>query len=231
MKITVINGTEIKGCTYQIKESFLENLREDNEIEEFYLPKDLPHFCCGCKNCFFKSEQLCPHAEFVMPIWNAMLDSDLLVFTSPVYALRTTAQMKSLLDHLCVHWMVHRPDDRMFRKKAVILTNAIGIFNGGAQKDIATSLMWLGVSDIKKLGIGLLEGVVWNELSDKRRNIIISKVKKLAKRYKNTYKTNMGIKVGVLFAITKKMHQSISQKEEPLSADNQYWVEKGWIKL
>lgn len=87
--------------------------------------------------------------------FGAMLDCDLLVFNSPVYALRTTAQMKCLLDHLCVHWMVHRPDERMFNKKAVIITNAIGVFNGGAQKDIATSLMWLGVSDIKKLGIGL----------------------------------------------------------------------------
>jgi hypothetical protein len=28
MKITVINGTEIKGCTYHIKESFLEILRD-----------------------------------------------------------------------------------------------------------------------------------------------------------------------------------------------------------
>ena len=230
MKITVINGTEIKGCTYHIKESFLEVLHDDSEITEFYLPKDLPHFCCGCKNCFLKSERLCPHAEYVMPIWNAILDSDLLVFASPVYALRTTAQMKSLLDHLCVYWMVHRPDDRMFSKKAVILTNAIGIFNSGAQKDIATSLMWLGVSDIKKLGIGLLEGVIWNELSDKRRNIIIRKTKKLAKRYKNTNTVRKGIKVSLLFTITKMMHQVFTRKEETLSADNQYWVDKGWIK-
>lgn len=230
MKIVVINGTEIKGCTYHIKESFLEPLRDENEIIEFYLPKDLPHFCCGCKNCFLKSENLCPHAKYVMPIWQAMLDSDLLVFASPVYALRTTAQMKSLLDHLCVHWMVHRPDDRMFEKKAVILTNAIGVFNSGAQKDIETSLMWLGVSDIKKLGIGLLEGVIWNELSDKRRNIIISKSKKLAERYKHDYKTYKGIKVSILFTILKKMHQAFSKKEEILSADNQYWVDKGWVK-
>ena len=230
MKITVINGTEIKGCTYHIKESFIEVLQDGSEIKEFYLPKDLPHFCCGCKNCFFKSEQLCPHAEYVMPIWNAILDSDLLVFASPVYALRTTAQMKSLLDHLCVHWMVHRPDDRMFSKKAVILTNAIGIFNSGAQKDIATSLMWLGVSDVKKLGIGLLEGVIWNELSDKRRNTIIRKTKKLAKRYKNTNSASKGIKVSFLFAFTKLMHQMIAKQEETLSADNQYWFNKGWIK-
>lgn len=230
MKITVISGTEVKGCTYHMKESFLELLHDGNEIKEFYLPKDLPHFCCGCKRCFLKSEQLCPHAEYVIPIWDAMLDSDLLVFASPVYALRTTAQMKTLLDHLCVHWMVHRPDDRMFGKKAVILTNAIGIFNGGAQKDIATSLMWLGVSDIKKLGVGLMEGVIWNELSDKRRNIIIGKVKKLAKRYQHPYKSHKGIKIGLLFSITKKMHQIFTKKEETLSVDNQYWVDKGWVK-
>lgn len=230
IKITVINGTEIKGCTFHIKESFLEVLRDGNEITEFYLPKDLPYFCCGCKNCFFISEQMCPHAEYTVPIWNAIIDSDLLVFVSPVYALRTTAQMKSLLDHLCVHWMVHRPDDRMFDKKAVILTDAIGISNGGAQKDIATSLIWLGVSDIKKLGIGLLEGVVWNGLSDKRRNTIISKTKKLAKRYKTPYIARKGIKVSLLFALTRKMHQSFTRKEETLSADNQYWVDKGWVK-
>ncbi|WP_460263859.1 hypothetical protein [Clostridium sporogenes] len=39
MKITVINGTEIKGCTYNIKENFLEILREGNEITEFICQK------------------------------------------------------------------------------------------------------------------------------------------------------------------------------------------------
>lgn len=231
MKITVINGTEVRGCTYHIKENFLESLRNENEIIEFYLPKDLPHFCTGCKNCFLKSELLCPHAKYVMPIWEAILDSDLLVFSAPVYALRTTAQMKSLLDHLCVHWMVHRPDDRMFNKKAVILTNAIGVFNGKAQSDIETSLTWLGVSDIKKLGIGLLEGIIWKKLSEKRRNIIIEKTRKLAKRYGKNYVSHKGIKVSLLFAVTRKMHHAIARQEETLSADNQYWLDKGWIKL
>lgn len=231
MKVTVINGTEVKGCTYNIKETFIEVLREGNEITEFYLPKDLPYFCCGCKNCFIKGEEFCPHAKYVMPIWNAMRESDLLVFASPVYALRTTAQMKSLLDHLCVHWMVHRPDERMFHKRAVILTNAIGVVNSGAQKDIATSLSWLGVTDIKKLGVGLIESVFWNELSDKRKNAIISKTKMLAARYKEVQKAHKGLKVTLKFALTKRMHQTFAKKENPLSVDNQHWADKGWIKI
>ena len=231
MKITVITGTEVKGCTYQIKELFLEPLREGSEIIEFYLPKDLPHFCRGCKTCFFKSELLCPHADYVLPIWNAMLDSDLIVFATPVYALRATGQIKALLDHLCVHWMVHRPDERMFSKRAVILTNAIGVFNGGAQRDIATSLMWLGVSDIRRLGVGLMEGVFWDKLSGKRRDKIARKVKKLAKRYKTVpTAARRGLKVGLLFAFTKKMHQALVRGEETPSADNQYWLDNGWIK-
>lgn len=230
MKITVINGTEVRGCTYHIKESFLESLRVGNEITEFYLPKHLPEFCCGCKTCFLKSEHLCPHAKYVMPIWEAILNADLIVFATPVYALRTTGQMKSLLDHLCVHWMVHRPNARMFTKKAVILANAIGVFTGGAQKDIATSLSWLGVTDIKKCGVGLMEGVIWKELSDKRRNAIISKVKKLAKRYEKDYTPKKGIRVSVKFAITRAMHQAVAKNEQTLSADNQHWVDQGWIK-
>ena len=231
MKITVINGTEIRGCTYNIKELFLEDLREGNSVTEFYLPGDLPHFCLGCKTCFFKSEAECPHAQNVMPIWESILDADLLVFTSPIYALRTTGQMKSLLDHLCVHWMVHRPDERMFDKTAVILTNAVGAFTGGAQKDIGTSLTWLGISRIMKSGIGLIEGVIWNELSDKKRQAIAVKTKQLAAKCKIIKPVRRGIKNRLLFTIMKTMHGAAAKKENPLSADNRYWKEKGWIRI
>jgi multimeric flavodoxin WrbA len=154
MNIVVINGTEVKGCTYRIKESFLEPLRTAHRIREFYLPKDCPKFCCGCKTCFFKNERLCPHAEYTMPVWDAVLAADLLVFAYPVYVLRAPGQIKALLDHFACHWMVHRPDKKMFTKRAVILTQSIGAPNGSAQKDVATSLSWMGVSDIKKLVLG-----------------------------------------------------------------------------
>lgn len=231
MKIVVINGTEVKGCTYQIKEIFLNELRQGNEITQFYLPKDLPHFCIGCKTCIMKSEKSCPHAEYVMPIWKAMLNAELLVFTSPTYALRATAQMKTLLDHLCVHWMVHRPEEVMFDKKAVVLVNAIGPFTGGAIKDIATSLSWLGVSDIKTLGVGLMEGVIWNELSEKRKNIITGKVKHLSQSYSKAYTAKKGIKVSLKFAICKAIHKAVASKTHTLSADDAHWVNKGWIDI
>ncbi len=229
MKIVVINGTQVKGCTYQIKEIFLEDMRAGNEIQEFDLPKDLPHFCCGCKVCIMQSEHKCPHAAWVVPIWEAMMAADLLVFSTPTYALRTTAQMKALLDHLCVHWMVHRPEKAMFSKRAVVLANAIGPVTGDTCKDIATSLSWLGVASIQTCGVGLMEGVIWAELSEKRRNKISKKFRKLAQRAMRP--ASRSIVVLLKFAMCKALHQAFAKKENPLSADNRHWVEQGWIRV
>lgn len=229
MKIVVINGTEIKGCTYQIKETFLSVLRDGNEIIEYYLPKDLPHFCIGCKTCFFKDENLCPHASYTIPIWNAILKADLLIFTAPVYALRVPAQMKALLDHFCCHWMVHRPDKDMFTKRAVILTNSIGAPNNSAQKDIATSLNWMGISDVFRLGFGLMEGVVWNDLSDKRRDKIKCKTVNFARKYVTHKPGRKGLKVRIFFLICKMIHKGLLKKEKSPSADNQHWINNGWL--
>ena len=230
MKIVVINGTAVKGCTYQIKECFLSFLRPRNTITEFYLPKDLPHFCEGCKNCFFRDEKLCPHVQYVAPIWNAMAEADLIVFAAPVYALRTTAQVKSLLDHLCCHWMVHRPEPAMFTKRAVILTNSVGAPNTAAQRDIATSLTWLGVSHIRGLGFGLMEGVIWEEISEKRRLKIQKKAMRLARKYPEKKPARMSLIVHFYFTFCKITHNIVLKKEAVPSADNQYWIDKGWIR-
>lgn len=64
----------------------------------------------------------------------------------------------------------------------------------------------------------------------KRRSTIVGKIQRLAKRYKKDYRAHKGIKVGLLFAITRKMHQAISKEEKTLSADSQHWVDKGWIR-
>ncbi|MDR1018703.1 MAG: NAD(P)H-dependent oxidoreductase [Lachnospiraceae bacterium] len=229
MKIVAITGTEVKGCTYNIKNIFLDTLREGNEIKEFYLPKDCPHFCCGCKTCFNIDENKCPHAMDTMNIWSAMMDADLLVFAYPVYCMRTPGQMKALLDHFGVHFMAHRPKKEMFSKKAVIITQSIGAPNNAAQKDVATSLTWLGISDIRKIGFMLMEGANWDQLSDKKRQSITNKTVTLAKRYTQNYKVHKSIKHHILFKVCTLMHKSALKNEVNQSVDTKYWLENGWI--
>lgn len=58
MKITVITGTDQKGCTYRIKEIFLNALGTGHEFTQYYLPCDLPDFCCCCKVTFHKKARI-----------------------------------------------------------------------------------------------------------------------------------------------------------------------------
>ncbi|GHU99741.1 hypothetical protein FACS1894211_05690 [Clostridia bacterium] len=51
MRIVVINGAKNKGCTYKMKDLFLEALGGGHEITEYHLPDDAPVFCTGCKAC------------------------------------------------------------------------------------------------------------------------------------------------------------------------------------
>jgi len=232
MNIVVINGTEVKGCTYHIKEAFLTPLRKNSKIVEFTLPRDMPHFCCGCKICFFASEKRCPHADDVAPIRNAILESDLIIITAPVYGLGIPGALKNLLDHFTVNWMVHRPDPRMFLKHAVVITNCIGpgFMAKSSQRDIVNALSWMGVSRIKRLGIGLLEGVIWDELSEKRRNEIINKANNLGLKYNSIRHAKKSLKFKMKFRVSKIMHAAVLRKKDIPGADNQHWIDQGWLK-
>ena len=51
MKITVINGKNHKGTSYHMGRILAEKLTRKEAITEFFLPKDLDHFCLGCYSC------------------------------------------------------------------------------------------------------------------------------------------------------------------------------------
>lgn len=232
MKCLVITGTQQKGCTYHLKEIFLEELKAD-QVVEFTLPKDGPAYCLGCKRCFLESEDLCPHADKVGPIWQAILAADLIVFAYPVYVLRAPGHVKSLLDHLGVHWLVHRPDPRMFSKRVAIITQSIGGPNKEAQKDVETSLRWMGVPEVRRIGFGLREGVVWEELSPKRRQTFAKKLRAFARYYHDSDPVKPTLRVRFGFGMGKRMQKQVIKKTpegKALSVDAQYWLDHGWIK-
>lgn len=51
MKIVIIHGQNHKGNTWNVANVLLQNITGDKEVKEFFLPKDLNHFCIGCYSC------------------------------------------------------------------------------------------------------------------------------------------------------------------------------------
>lgn len=231
MKITVINGAEKHGVTYRLKENFLEAFKPYAEITEYYLPKDCPAFCVGCTSCFKIGEETCKDRIRVQVIEQSLLCADLIVITSPAYVMRATGALKSLLDHFAYRWMPHRPAAEMFSKRAVVITQCLGAGAKSAAKDIVDSLSWWGISKIGVYSGSLMENIMWDSLSEKRRNRLIKGTTLLARKYaKINYakpaRTSLSTKVK--FSMCRFIQKKI-QKSGVESLDCQYWQSNGWL--
>ena len=231
MKITVINGTEKHGVTYNLKEAFLKPFRGNADITEFYLPKDGPGFCTGCTACFRNNQNLCKDAACVQKIEKALLEADLLVFTSPAYVFHCTGAMKAMLDHFGYRWMPHRPAKEMFGKRAVIITQCLGAGGSSTAKDIKDSLSWWGVSYIKTYTFKLMSEIDWNKIPDKKRAQMTGKLSSAAVKfsgidYGRPAHTNLITKAKFYMV---RMLQTDLGKANPEYTDFKYWNANGWI--
>jgi multimeric flavodoxin WrbA len=231
MKIMVINGTQNKGCTYKMKEMFLEALGKAHEITEYRLPDDAPVFCTGCKACFFKDISVCPHREYTLPIWNGIKEADLIVITSPVYVFHATGQIKALLDHYGTKWMAHSPEKELFLKKAVIITNAVGQGMKNVIKDIGDSLDFWGVARRYSIRQALFV-VEWEKVSEKKKQNIRKQCIRVAKKVQGPVKKPR-FRIRLLFKIMgiaqKLINKSLIKKGESETIDYRYWKKNGWL--
>lgn len=230
MKITVVNGNQRHGSTWNCKELFLRELAVYDEIEvrEFSLPKDLPHFCTGCFSCFYHGEQTCPHSDSVAPIVAALEESELVIFASPVYAMDVSGPMKNLLDHLCFQWMSHRPNPRMFRKTGLIITTTAGAGSGHSRKTLKNSLRFWGVNRIYMFNPSV-SAMKWDDVEAGRKERLANSVKKecrqIAKAVKNADRLMPDPKMCFLFHLMKGM----MKKNTWNPRDRNHWENNGWL--
>ena len=221
MNITIIHGQSHKGSTYNIAKILSQKL--NGNITEFFLPKDFGLFCIGCNNCFSKSETECPHYKQLENITSALDNADVIILASPVYVYHATGAMKAFLDHYGYRWMVHRPEERMFSKQAVVISTAAGAGMKSTNKDMTDSLFFWGIAKIFKIGIAVRE-VSWANVNEKIKEKTDKKCTNVANKIKkNTNNVRPSIKTKIFFEIMRMM-----QKKGWNKADVDYWVQKDW---
>lgn len=231
MNILIINGTQRKGSTYHITHQIVSKLdpRLQPVITEFFLPKDMPHFCVGCYNCIYKGEERCPHANQVDPIRKAMSASDLIIVTSPVYVFDVSGQLKALFDHFGYQWMSHRPRSEMFKTIGLSVVTGAGAGMKPTSKTIQTNMKWWGMRKTFSFSEAVMASS-YADISPERLKKIDEKTTVLARRLSlELMKTKLpapSLKTQFLFKI-----MTLGKKGHPEwnALDTAYWKNKGFL--
>lgn len=221
MNIVVINGQNHKGSTYHIGKMLADLLADQDHITEFFLPRDLNHFCLGCYSCM-KDLSTCPFFEEKEIIADAMEQADVLILTSPNYCMLPSAPMAAFIDLFYQYWLPHRPQSSMFRKKAVVISTTAGMGAGRVCGQMKRTLSYWGVPYIRKYGLAVA-AANWKEVSDKKKAKIEADMSRLAARMKRA-------RVGAPSPYVRFMFNMMAlAKKKAGDPEAAYWQAQGWL--
>lgn len=233
MKITIIHGSNRAGNTDKTIDIVKAKLNsfEEHEFVDFYLPKDLPMFCMGCYQCFDKGDfggEFCPHRKYTHPILEAMKSSDGIIIASPVYVLAESGQVKAFLDHFGCIFMIHRPLEEMFSKKALVISTTAGAGTKYVTNTIERSLRYWGIPKVYRYGFAM-HALNWNDMPEEKRKRYEKTLDKKTYNFYNSLKSKKvytPLKTKVLFYFIKGLINSYPDGNK----DKEYWSEMGWLQ-
>ena len=215
MRIVMLNGQNHKGSTYHIGRMIADKIPGNNEIREFFFPRDLNHFCMGCYKCI-EDEKACPYYEEKKVILDVIKDADALIVTTP---------LKAFIDLTFDYWMSHRPRKCMFSKRAVIVSTSAGSSPKSAMKDVEDALFYLGVPSIMKYGIAV-QAMKWDGVRTSKKEKIDKDTSRIAAKISRREKPHVGIKTRFIFNMMRMMQKS-GWGSSPV--EKEYWEQNGWL--
>lgn len=224
MKIVMIHGQNHKGSTWNIANLLLQKLPGEKEVKEYFLPRDMNHFCSGCYACL-EARERCPYWREKEPMLHQMREADLLILTSPNYCMMPSAPMKAFLDLFFTNWMGHKPLREMFSKRAVVISSAAGAGAKKAAKLIGNNLANWGIPEIH-LYAAVVNAMNWDMVPSGKKARMEKDMDKLARQLSRRGKVTVGMKTRILFWFYGGM-QKAGWGASP--TEKQYWIENGWL--
>ena len=122
MKIAILNGSPRKQNTEAMVNAFAEGAKEaGHEVEILHVGKMKIAGCLGCEHCHGKGEGKCIQKDDMEKLMPAYLESDMIVFASPIYYFSMTAQLEAALQRV---YCIGKPAKAA--KAALLLSSASG---------------------------------------------------------------------------------------------------------
>ena len=151
MKIAIFNGSPRKENTAAMVDAFAEGAREaGHEVEVLHVGKMKIAGCLGCEYCHTKGEGKCIQKDDIEKIMPAYLESDMIVFATPVYYFDMSAQLSAAIQRV---YCIGKPAKAT--KAAMLISSASPGTGEGAVVSYKNMLAYIGVED---MGVCALAG-------------------------------------------------------------------------
>ena len=143
MRIAILNGSPRKENTAAMIEAFREGAEEaGHEVEVLHVGKMKINGCLACEYCHTKGEGKCIQKDDLEKIMPAYLESDMVVFASPIYYFALTAQLEAAWQRV---YCIGKPAKAT--KAALLLSSGSGAYDAAiAQYKAFTD--YVGIQDM-----------------------------------------------------------------------------------
>ncbi|MGE5614496.1 MAG: flavodoxin family protein [Bacillota bacterium] len=150
MKATILQGSPKKdGNTATLANSFINGWvnNGENEAAEYFLNGMNIKQCQGCLKCQESLETLCVINDDMQKVYRDFLESDIIVFATPIYWWHVTGQMKLLIDRLQA--LLRWDNTANFKGKTLVLILTYGVEDAVGEKTVLMMFediaQWAGV--------------------------------------------------------------------------------------
>lgn len=143
MKIAILNGSPRKENTAAMVDAFAEGAKEaGHEVEILHVGRMNIAGCKGCEYCHTKGEGKCIQKDDMEKVIPAYLDSDMIVYASPVYYFGATAQLQAAIQRV---YCIGKPAKA--KKAAFLLSSGSPATGSGAVEMYKNMIKYMGIED------------------------------------------------------------------------------------
>ena len=150
MKVTVITGSaHKKGTSALLADKFIEGAKEaGHEVFRFDAAFENVKPCLGCEYCSSHNSE-CVHKDSMNTLGDKLIETDLVVFVTPLYYYTMSAQIKAVIDRF------HAKNAKITgNKKAMLFATSYGTDDWtmeGLEKTYEGTLRFMNWEDAGKL--------------------------------------------------------------------------------
>ncbi len=143
MKITILNGSPKIGNTAAMANAFAEGAKAaGHDVEIIHVGKMKIAGCLGCEYCHTKGEGKCIQQDDMAKVIPAYLESDMIVFATPIYYFDMTAQLSAAIQRV---YCIGKPAKAT--KAAMLISSGSPGTGEGAIASYKNMLAFMGIED------------------------------------------------------------------------------------